>query len=52
MTTKQVTAAIISSIQKVANGEDKDKDDSTPKKSNAADAFGGREGAKRSKTSE
>lgn len=52
MTTKQLTAAIISSIQKVANGDDKDKDDSTPKKSNAGDAFGGREGAKRSKTSE
>ena len=30
MTTKQLTAAIISSIQKVANGEDKDKDESTP----------------------
>lgn len=55
MTTKQLTAAIISgSIEKVAGGDgkDKDQDDSTPKKSNAGDAFGGRESAKRSKTSE
>ena len=51
MTTKQLTTAIISSIQK-ATGEgesEKDKDRSAPKKLNAGDAFGGREGAKRAK---
>jgi hypothetical protein len=53
LTTKQLTTAIISSIQKaVASEETKDKDDDAPKKSNAGNAFGGRENAKRSKGNE
>jgi hypothetical protein len=46
--------AIISSIQKATANESKDKDDdSTPKKSNqVGNAFGGKESAKRSRTSE
>ena len=54
LTTKQLTTAIISSLQKAAADESKDKDDdSTQKKSNqAGNAFGGKESAKRNKTSE
>lgn len=53
MTTKQLTSALISSIQKASEKEDSGGDD-TPKKSNtqAGNAFGGRESAKKSKTSE
>jgi hypothetical protein len=55
LTTKQLTTkVIIRSIQKSSGGSENDnyKDESTPKTSNAGDAFGGREGAKRSKTRE
>jgi hypothetical protein len=53
MTAKQLTTAIISSIQKASEKEDSGGDE-TPNKSNtqAGNAFGGRESAKRSKTSE
>ena len=55
MTTKQLTTALISSIQKAAtncqSGEcEKDKDKSATPKLNAGDAFGGRIGAKRAKS--
>ena len=50
MTTQQLTTAIISSIQK-ASAAETGGTDVTPKTSNnAGNAFGGREGAKRSKT--
>jgi hypothetical protein len=50
MTTKQLTTALISSIQK-ANAIEEVKEDTTSKKasSNAGDSFGGRESAKRTK---
>jgi hypothetical protein len=55
MTTKQLTMALISSLQKASEkaGEKENAcGDETPKKSNtqAGNAFGGKEGAKRSKT--
>jgi hypothetical protein len=50
MTTQQLTTAIISSIQK-ASADETGGTDVTPETSNnAGTAFGGREGAKRSKT--
>ena len=50
MTTKQLTTALISSIQK-ASAIEEVKEDTTSKKasSNAGDSFGGRESAKRAK---
>lgn len=52
LTTKQLTTAIISSLQK-ASEETKGADDATTKTSNqAGNAFGGRESAKRNKTGE
>jgi hypothetical protein len=51
MTTKQLTTALISSLQK-ASATDESKDADTPKKSsaNAGNSFGGRESVKRAKT--
>ena len=51
LTTKQLTTALISSIKKAVSDDSRDSDD-TPKKSNtqAGNAFGGRESAKKSKT--
>ena len=51
MTTKQLTTALISSLQKAA-ATDEPKDSDIPKKSNAnaGNSFGGREGVKRAKT--
>jgi uncharacterized membrane protein YgcG len=51
MTTKQLTTALISSIQKAA-ANDESKDGDTPKKSNtnAGNSFGGKESVKRAKT--
>ena len=53
LTTKQLTTALISSLQKVSKSDDTTDKAETPKKSNqAGNAFGGREGAKRQKNSE
>ena len=54
MTTKQLTTALISSIQKVVEKQESANSDEAPKKpdTQAGNAFGGRKGAKRVKTSE
>ncbi len=54
LTTKQLTSAIISSIQKAVMADDSKEDDTTTKKNTnqAGNAFGGKESVKRSKTSE
>ncbi|KAI2500072.1 hypothetical protein MHU86_14399 [Fragilaria crotonensis] len=53
LTTKQLTTALISSLQKVSESDDATEKAETPQKSNqAGNAFGGREGAKRQKNSE
>jgi outer membrane murein-binding lipoprotein Lpp len=53
LTTKQLTTALISSLQKVNESEDHSDKTEAPKQSNqAGNAFGGREGAKRQKNSE
>lgn len=54
LSTKQLTTALISSLQKVSASDDSsEKTAETPKQSNqAGNAFGGREGAKRHKNSE
>jgi hypothetical protein len=53
LTTKQLTPALISSLQKVNESEDHPDKNEAPKQSNqAGNAFGGREGAKRQKSSE
>jgi len=51
MTTKQLTTALISSLQK-ASATDEAKDADTPKKlsANAGNSFGGRDSVKRAKT--
>ena len=53
LTTKQLTSAIISSIQKAVMADDSKEDDTTTKKNTnpAGNAFGGKESVKRSKTS-
>ena len=51
MTTKQLTTALISSLQKaVATDEPKDSDTTKKSNANAENSFGGREGVKRAKT--
>ena len=52
LTTKQLTTALISSIQKAVSDNSKESSNDTPKKSNtqAGNSFGGRESAKKSKT--
>ena len=54
LSTKQLTTALISSLQKVsASDNSSEKTAETPKQSNqTGNAFGGREGAKRQKKSE
>ena len=51
MTTKQLTTALISSLQKaVTTDEPKDSDTTKKSNANAGNSFGGREGVKRAKT--
>jgi hypothetical protein len=51
LATKQLTTAIISSIQKAAANESKEKDNDPPKKTSLdGNAFGGKESTKRTKT--
>ena len=54
LTTKQLTTAIISSIQKAVMADDSKDDDTASKKTNnqAGNSFGGKESVKRTKTSE
>jgi hypothetical protein len=53
LSTKQLTTALISSLQKLSAPEDSNDTTETPKQANqAGNAFGGREGAKRQKNSE
>jgi hypothetical protein len=53
LSTKQLTTALISSLQRLSAPEDSNDTTETPKQANqAGNAFGGREGAKRQKNSE